>query len=63
MVRDALRVLEGRERLREIEIEEYRTKIQEAMHHPAQASEAVFSRLEAKYLAMLETQVSDFFNL
>ena len=56
VVRDALRALEGRERLREIEIEEYRAKIQEAIKSPAQPSEAVFSRLEAKYQAMLESQ-------
>ena len=56
VVRDALRGLEGRERLREIEIEEYRAKIQDAIESPAQPSEAVFSRLEAKYQAMLESQ-------
>jgi antitoxin ParD1/3/4 len=53
VVRDALRGLEGWERLREIEIEEYRAKTQEAIKSPTQPSEAVFSRLEAKYQAML----------
>ena len=56
VIRDALRVLEGQERLREIEIEEYRAKIQDAIKSPAQPAEAIFSRLEAKYQAMLEPQ-------
>jgi antitoxin ParD1/3/4 len=54
VVRDALRGLERREQLRKIEIEEYRAKIQEAINSSAQPGEAVFSRLEAKYQAMLE---------
>ncbi|MCX7097613.1 MAG: type II toxin-antitoxin system ParD family antitoxin [Methylococcales bacterium] len=57
VVRDALRGLEGREELRKIEIEEYRAKIQEAIKSPAKPSESVFSRLEAKYQAMLEPEV------
>jgi antitoxin ParD1/3/4 len=57
VVREALRGLEGRERLREIEIEEYRAKIRESIESPKQQpAEAVFSRLEAKYQAMLDPQ-------
>lgn len=56
VVREALRGLEGRERLREIEIEEYRAKIRESINSPEQPAEAVFSRLEAKYQAMLDPQ-------
>jgi antitoxin ParD1/3/4 len=58
VVRDALRVLEGRERLREIEIEEYRSKIREGIESgPGIPAEDVFTRLEAKYQTMLERQV------
>jgi antitoxin ParD1/3/4 len=56
VVREALRTLEGRERLREIEIEEYRTKIRESIGSPARPAEDVFMRLEAKYQAMLDSQ-------
>lgn len=56
VVREALRTLEGRERLREIEIEEYRAKIREGIESPARPAEDVFARLEAKYQAMLDTQ-------
>ena len=56
VVREALRTLEGRERLREIEIEEYRTKIRESIESPARPAEEVFMRLEAKYQAMLDSQ-------
>ncbi len=55
VVQDALRGLEGREKLREIE--ECHVKIQEAIKSPAQPSETVFSRLEEKYQAMLEPQI------
>ncbi len=58
VVRDALRALEGRERLREIEIEEYRAKIREGIESgPGIPAEDVFTRLEAKYQTMLERQV------
>ena len=58
VVRDALRALEGRERLREIEIEEYRAKIREGIESgPDIPTEDVFTRLEAKYQTMLERQV------
>ena len=45
VVREALRVLEGRERLREIELEEYRAKIREGLESPASPAEDIFSRL------------------
>jgi len=58
VVRDALRALEGRERLREIEIEEYRAKIREGIESgPGIPAEDVFTRLEAKYQTMLERQI------
>jgi antitoxin ParD1/3/4 len=57
LVREALRLLETRERLREIEIEEYREKIRAGMQSgPCIPAEDVFNRLEAKYQAMLEQQ-------
>ncbi len=57
VVRDALRLLESREQLREIELEEYRAKIREGMESRSVPAEDVFARLEAKYQAMVETQV------
>lgn len=54
VVREALRTLEGRERLNEIELEEYRLKIREGLQGPSTPAEAVFSRLEAKYQAMID---------
>lgn len=54
VVREALRTLESRERLREIEIEEYRIKIREGIESPDRPAEEVFARLEAKYRAMLD---------
>lgn len=57
VVRDALRLLEGRERLRQIELEEYREKIREGMESgPGIPADEVFARLEAKYQAMLNQQ-------
>lgn len=56
VVREALRTLESRERLREIEIEEYRPKIREGIESPGQPAEDVFARLEAKYQAMAVPQ-------
>lgn len=58
VVRGALRGLEGRERLREIELEEYRAKIRESIQSPAKPAEEIFSRLEAKYQAMLDAKNS-----
>jgi len=57
VVREALRTLEARERLRAIEIEEYRIKIREGIESPAQPADAVLARLEAKYQSMLDSQV------
>ena len=57
VVRDALRLLEGRERLREIELEEYREKIRKGTESgPGTPADEVFTRLEIKYQAMLERQ-------
>jgi antitoxin ParD1/3/4 len=57
IVREALRLLETRERMREIELEEYREKIREGMESgPGIPAEDVFTRLESKYQAMLERQ-------
>ena len=56
VVREALRGLEERERLREIEIEAYRTKILEGINSSSTPAKTVFSRLEEKYLAQLNTQ-------
>jgi antitoxin ParD1/3/4 len=55
VVRDALRLLESRERLRQIELDEYREKIRQGMESgPGIPADEVFARLEAKYQAMLE---------
>lgn len=55
LVREALRLLETRERLREIEIEEYREKIRAGMQSGSSIpADEVFNRLEAKYQAMIE---------
>ena len=56
VVREALRGLEERERLREIEIEAYRTKILEGINSSSTPAKTVFSRLEEKYIAQLNTQ-------
>jgi len=58
LVCGALRLLETRERLREIEIEKYRDKIRAGMQSGSgiPADEA-FNRLEAKYQAMIEQQL------
>ena len=55
LVREALRLLETRERLREIEIEEYREKIRAGIQSGSSIpADQVFNRLEAKYQAMIE---------
>ena len=57
LVREALRLLETREKLREIEIEEYREKIRAGMQSGSSIpADEVFNRLEAKYQAMIEQQ-------
>ena len=54
-MREALRLPETRERLREIEIEEYREKIRAGMQSGSSIpADEVFNRLEAKYQAMIE---------
>jgi antitoxin ParD1/3/4 len=54
VVRDALRLLEEREQLRKIQLEELREKIREGMNSgPTVPAEEVFDRLTAKYQAML----------
>jgi antitoxin ParD1/3/4 len=58
VIRDSLRLLENRERLRQIEIEEYRKKVKEGMTSgQGIAADDVFERLEAKYQTMLSDQV------
>jgi antitoxin ParD1/3/4 len=58
VIRDSLRLLENRERLRQIEIEEYREKVKEGMTSgQGIAADDVFDRLEAKYQTMLSNQV------
>lgn len=55
IIRDALRLLETRERLREIEMEEYRESIRAGINSgPGLPAEEVLTRLEAKYQAMLD---------
>ena len=57
IVRDALRLLEEREQMREIEFEEYRQKIRDGIESgEGLPAEEVFTRLEAKYQSMLEQQ-------
>jgi antitoxin ParD1/3/4 len=57
IVREALRLLETQERLREIELEEYREKIREGIASgPAIPADEVFARLEAKYQGMIDQQ-------
>lgn len=57
LLREALRLLETRERLREIEIEEFRENIRAGMQSGASIpADEVFNRLEAKYQAMSEQQ-------
>jgi antitoxin ParD1/3/4 len=58
VIRDSLRLLENRERLRQIEIEEYREKVKEGITSgQGIAADDVFDRLEAKYQTMLINQV------
>lgn len=50
VIRDALRLLEEREQLREAQIESLRTKVQEGVNRgPGIPADEVFNRLEAKY--------------
>ncbi len=57
VIRDGLRLLETRQRLQEIEIEEYREKIREGIASgPGVPADEVFARLEAKYQFMQAKQ-------
>lgn len=54
VVRDALRLLEEKEELREAQIKNLREKIQEGINSgPGVPAEEVFSRLEAKYTKLM----------
>jgi antitoxin ParD1/3/4 len=57
VVRDALRLLEDREKLRELRLAELRRLIEEgeASGLSAEDGEAVLDRLEAKYRAMVKS--------
>ncbi len=55
VVREGLRLLEDRERLRQLKVEEIRRSIEEGRRDGRTFSaEEVFDRLEAKYTAMAE---------
>lgn len=55
VVRDALRLLEEREQVRRIHLEELRAKVKEGMESVATVpADEVFDRLTAKYQAMLK---------
>ncbi|MBK5963226.1 addiction module antitoxin [Thiocystis minor] len=57
LVREALGLLETRERLREIEFEEYRAQIHAGTESgDSIPADEVFTRLEARYQAMLEEE-------
>jgi len=54
VIRDALRLLEEREELREAQIRSLREKVQEGVNSgPGIPDEEVFSRLEAKYTKLI----------
>ena len=53
IVRDALRLMEEREQLRQIQLEQLRQQIQAGIDSgPSSPAEEVFDRLSAKYQAM-----------
>jgi len=55
IVRDALRLMEEREQLRQIQLEQLRQQIRAGLDSgPGIPSEEVFDRLSAKYQAMTE---------
>lgn len=57
VIRDSLRLLENRERLRQIEVEEYRQKVKEGITSGQGINaDEVFDRLEAKYQTMIINQ-------
>ena len=54
VVRDALRLMEEREQLRQIQLEQLRQQIQAGIDSgPSIPAEEVFDRLSAKYQAMM----------
>jgi len=54
VVRDALRLLEEQEELREAQIKSLREKVQEGINSgPGVPAEEVFSRLEGKYTKLM----------
>lgn len=58
VIRDSLRLLENRERLRQIELEEYRAKIKEGLEcKEVIPAEEVFSELKTKYQKMILEQL------
>ena len=58
VIRDSLRLLENRERVRQIEVEENREKIKEGIKSgQGFAADDVFDQLEAKYKTMILNQV------
>ena len=55
IVRDALRLMEEREQLRQIQLEQLRQQIQAGIDSgPSIPAEEVFNRLSAKYQAMAQ---------
>jgi len=55
VVREALRLMEDQESLRELHIANLRSQVEEGMNSgPGIPAEEVFARLEAKYVAMVE---------
>ena len=56
IVRDALRLMEEREQLRQIQLEQLRQQIRAGIDSgPSIPAEEVFDRLSAKYQAMAQT--------
>lgn len=57
VVREGLRLLEDREKLRQLKVEEIRRSIEESRRGGVTISaDEVFGRLEAKYAAMIEKE-------
>ncbi len=55
VVRDGLRILEEREQMRQIQLEQLQQQIQQGLHSgPSIPAEQVFDRLQAKYQAMTQ---------
>ncbi len=59
VVREALRLMEDQESLRELHIADLRRQVEEGMNSgPGLPAEEVFARLEAKYETMVEQRQS-----